>query len=225
MRYQVLATDYDGTLAHKGVVDGPTREALRRLRESGRALVLVTGRLVDDWLGVFPEPGVFDLVAAENGAVLYRPGDGTHTLLAEPPPPGFVEDLRARGVDPIEVGRVIVASKIRHLDAVRSRIEGQGLHLRVTLNRGSFMVLPPGVDKATGLAAALAELGVEAAAAVGVGDGENDEPLLAACGLGAAVADADAGLRSRAGLKLDGGVGVGVVELIGRILADDLGRR
>lgn len=50
MRYVALATDYDGTLAHHGVVDGPTLEALRRLKESGRRLVLVTGRELPELL-------------------------------------------------------------------------------------------------------------------------------------------------------------------------------
>ncbi|MEJ7729070.1 MAG: hypothetical protein WKG00_07640 [Polyangiaceae bacterium] len=42
MRYQVLCTDYDGTIAHDGVVDEATVAALERLLASGRRLVLVT---------------------------------------------------------------------------------------------------------------------------------------------------------------------------------------
>ena len=44
MHFLVLATDYDGTLAHDGVVDDKTNAALERLRNSGRRIVLVTGR-------------------------------------------------------------------------------------------------------------------------------------------------------------------------------------
>ena len=36
MRYLVLATDYDGTLATHGHVDEPVWAAIRRLRDSGR---------------------------------------------------------------------------------------------------------------------------------------------------------------------------------------------
>src|SRR4051812_4525728 len=53
MRYLALATDYDGTIAHDGVVDDATLDALRRLRESGRRVLLVTGRELDELLGVF----------------------------------------------------------------------------------------------------------------------------------------------------------------------------
>jgi hypothetical protein len=42
--YQVLATDYDGTLAHHGTVSAETLTAVNRLRSSGKKLVLVTGR-------------------------------------------------------------------------------------------------------------------------------------------------------------------------------------
>ena len=48
----------------------------------------------------------------------------------------------------------------------------------------------PGIDKATGLAAALAELNLSAAETVAVGDAENDAAMLTACGQGVAVANA-----------------------------------
>ena len=50
MRYHALAADYDGTLAHHGQLDDATRAALRRLRESGRNAIIVTGRQLVDLL-------------------------------------------------------------------------------------------------------------------------------------------------------------------------------
>src|SRR5262249_54993250 len=41
MSFQALATDYDGTIADRGVVDEPTVAALDRVRQSGRKLLLV----------------------------------------------------------------------------------------------------------------------------------------------------------------------------------------
>ena len=55
MQYQALAVDYDGTLATDGVVDDTTIDALQRLRESGRRLILVTGRIVEQLVEVFPQ--------------------------------------------------------------------------------------------------------------------------------------------------------------------------
>ena len=55
MKYQLLAVDYDGTLATDGVVNAETVAALTKLRESGRRLVLVTGRIVEQLTRVFPQ--------------------------------------------------------------------------------------------------------------------------------------------------------------------------
>jgi HAD superfamily hydrolase (TIGR01484 family) len=90
MRYHALACDYDGTLAHHGRVADETVAALQRLADSGRQLILVTGREVDDLLEAFPQVELFRLVVAENGALLYRPADQTATPLAERPPDKFV---------------------------------------------------------------------------------------------------------------------------------------
>lgn len=54
MRYLALACDYDGTLAADGHVQEETVAALERLLASGRKLILVTGRQLEDLLSVFP---------------------------------------------------------------------------------------------------------------------------------------------------------------------------
>ena len=110
MRYLALACDYDGTLASGGRVDGSVLQALERVRASGRRLILVTGRELPDLQRVFPRLDLFDLVVAENGALLYDPASREETPLAEPPPPQFAEELARRGVNPLSRGRVIVAT-------------------------------------------------------------------------------------------------------------------
>src|SRR5690606_26659205 len=84
--FLALAADYDGTLAHGGVVDRETQNALVRLKETGRRLILVTGRELEDLKSVCRELDMFDRVVVENGALLYDPADGTERLLGEPPP-------------------------------------------------------------------------------------------------------------------------------------------
>src|SRR6185503_21153712 len=66
-----LCCDFDGTIAHDGVVSGAMVQALERVSASGRRLVLATGRELDDLRRVFPRLDVFDRVVAENGALLY----------------------------------------------------------------------------------------------------------------------------------------------------------
>src|SRR5438105_2314352 len=98
MRYLALAADYDGTLATHGLVDDTTLNTLSRLKESGRKLVLVTGRELDELLKILPQVTLFDRVVAENGALLYRPAEREQEVLAERPPRGFVDELKRRGV-------------------------------------------------------------------------------------------------------------------------------
>lgn len=223
MRHLALATDYDGTLAHDGRVADPTLAALVRLRESGRRLILVTGREVPDLHSVFAHVGLFDRVVAENGALLYRPDTGEEKILAAPVPATLREELTRRGVRPLAAGRVILATPAPHHPAVRDAIRGLGLDLQIILNKTFLMVLPSGVDKATGLAVALEELGLSPRNVVGVGDAENDHPLLAACGYGVAVANAVPALKDRADRVTAGDHGAGVVELAEWLLADDPG--
>src|SRR5262249_34001615 len=86
MRYLALACDYDGTLATHGRVGKETLAALERLRASGRTVILVTGRELDDLLSVFSHPHLFEWIVAENGAVLFQPSTCEEKVLGERPP-------------------------------------------------------------------------------------------------------------------------------------------
>ena len=223
MRFRVLATDYDGTLATHGSVDAPTIAALERLRHSGRKILLVTGREIPDLKKVFPEYAIFDRIVAENGALLYRPVSADETLLCEPPSAVLAERLTSLRI-PISVGRAVIATIEPHYQAVLAAIHELGLELQLTFNKGSVMVLPSGVNKATGLAKALEEIGATAASTVAIGDAENDHAFLAACGCGVAVANALPSLKSRAHVVTAATHGSGVVEVIDELLANDFAR-
>ena len=69
MNFLGIATDYDGTLAYQGMVPESTIKALEAARESGRKLILVTGRALDELLRVFRRTDLFEWVVAENGAL------------------------------------------------------------------------------------------------------------------------------------------------------------
>src|SRR6516162_4894896 len=155
MRYHALAADYDVTLAHHGRIDEPTWTALRKLRESGRKMIMVTGRELDELLALLPSPDVFDRIVAENGALVYAPATREVRAICEPPPALFVDELARRGVQKLSVGRVIVATWEPYQDTVLHTIRDLGLELQVIFNKGAVMVLPTGINKATGLASAL----------------------------------------------------------------------
>ncbi len=225
MRYLALCCDYVGTIAHHGRVDDATIAALERLRESGRTLVMVTGREIDDLQTVFPRFDLFARIVAENGALIYRPETREERLLEEAPPQSFVDKLIERGVGPISVGRVIVATWEPHEKTVLETIRDCGLELQVIFNKGAVMVLPAGVNKATGLRAALAELNLSPHNAVGVGDAENDHAFLNICECAVAVANALPAVKEKADIVTFADHGAGVVQLIDEMLADDLASR
>jgi hydroxymethylpyrimidine pyrophosphatase-like HAD family hydrolase len=185
-------------------------------------VILVTGRDLDELLGIF-DVGGFDLVVAENGALLYRPATGERELLGPAPSASFLEALRARGVSPLQVGGSIVATVQPHERAVLEAIRDLGLELHVIFNKGAVMILPSGVNKATGLAAALAELRLSPRNVVAMGDGENDHAMLDMAEMGVAVANAIPSLRESAHRVTQGEAGQGVLELVADLLEADLG--
>ena len=216
---RALATDYDGTLAHNGAVKETTLQALDRLRRAGFKLILVTGRELTELRSIFPELDWFDLAVVENGAVLFHPSTGTVEALAEAPPSAFVARLHERGL-PLEIGMAIVATWEPHEVTVLETIKEMGLELQVIFNKGAVMILPSGVNKATGLLAALQQLGIEPAQVAGVGDAENDHAFLEVCGYSVAVANALPVIREKVAYVTECDHGDGVAELIARLLTN-----
>ena len=223
MRYTALAGDFDGTIAHDGVVPPHVVDGLRRLRETGRKLLLVTGRELEELLAIFPDVALFDRVVAENGALLYRPASGEREELGDPAPDALVDLLEARGV-PISVGHSIVATVEPHETTVLEAIRELGLENQVIFNKGAVMVLPAGVNKASGLKAALKELALSPRNLVAAGDGENDHALLESAEYSVATANAIATLRAKADRVTGETHGDGVLEVVADLIESDLAR-
>jgi hydroxymethylpyrimidine pyrophosphatase-like HAD family hydrolase len=218
-RLRAFATDFDGTLAHDGTVPKAALAGLERLKKAGFVLLLVTGREIEELSQIFTRLDLFDMVVAENGGLLYSPANKVSQPLAEPPPPSLIERLMAKGVKPIAVGHVIVATWEPHQHAVLEAIKELGLELHVIFNKGAVMILPSGVSKASGLEAALQQFKVKPAEVVAVGDAENDHAMLAACRFPVAVANALPALREHARHVTRKARGDGVAELIDMILS------
>jgi hydroxymethylpyrimidine pyrophosphatase-like HAD family hydrolase len=222
MRYLALATDYDGTLATEGKVYETTLDALKRWRESGRKLFLVTGRHFNDLCRVFPQVDWFDCIVAENGALLHFPATQEEQLIGDRPPEAFLQALRNQQVAPLDVGKVIVSTWEPHDITVLETIRKMGLAWQVILNKGAVMVLPAGVNKATGLSAALQKWNLSPEQTIAVGDAENDYAFMELCGLAVAVANALPTVQEQANWVTQGSRGEGVVELIDRYLTIDV---
>ncbi len=222
MRFLALACDYDGTLVHGKRIDTKVMTALHCFKKSGRKVILVTGRTLESLLEDFGPVDLFDRVVVENGGVIYQPETGEATALACPPPMEFLAALQAGGIGHLVAGKVVVSTH-RPFDILAEKlIKNLGLDLNIIYNKDSVMILPTGVDKSTGLRAALNDFGYSIQQAVGVGDAENDVEFLSCCGYSAAVANAISRVKMQADLILSGTNGSGIIELTQMIMESDV---
>jgi hydroxymethylpyrimidine pyrophosphatase-like HAD family hydrolase len=221
MYFSALATDYDDTLAQGGKVTQPTLDALERLRRSGRKLILVTGRELLELQEVFHKLDIFDLVVAENGAVLYTPASNETEVLADPVPPALVRRLRELNIQPLSIGHSIIATREPNEIAVLKAIRDLGIEQHIIFNKGAVMVLPINVNKSFGLQHALERLGLSPHNVVGIGDAENDQAFLGACGCAVAVGNALSSVKEKCDY-VAASFQDGVIEMCDRLVEDDL---
>jgi hypothetical protein len=185
LKFGVLALDYDGTIAHDGVLDADVRTSIAEVRARGIVVILVTGRILSDLKRVAGDLQFVDAAVAENGALLAFP-NGHSWLIGHPPPPVFLDELRRRAIG-FAAGQCIVETDATLAPRILAVIRELELPLVLSFNRGRLMVLPQAISKATGLRQALTALRLSAHNAIAIGDAENDHDLLAACEIGAAV--------------------------------------
>ncbi|QNK80269.1 HAD hydrolase family protein [Nakamurella sp. PAMC28650] len=209
---QAIALDLDGTISSNDDVSPTVMEALRVARYRRVRLLLVTGRTVRAVREVFPGLiDVFDVVVAENGAVLFV--DGVGRLLAEPVSHTLSDALEEDGI-PLHRGEVLLATSAAHDEAVLRKITDLGLDCALLRNRGELMILPAGVSKGSGLLAALNLLGLSSHNVMAVGDAENDHAMFELAELAAAPANAVPSIKEHADLVLPLPNGEGVAELL-----------
>ncbi len=203
-------------------MDDATIRAIERLINSGRSLILVTGRELPDLQSAFPRLDLCRRVVAENGALLYNPATGEKRILAERRPQTLLDNLLGRGVPGVSAGEVIISAGRSHETHIIEAIRESGVDLQLIFNKESVMILPPGINKMTGLDAALDDLKLSSSNLVGVGDAENDHVFMERCRYSVAVANAIPGLKEMADFVTQGNRGAGVVELIDKLIEGDL---
>lgn len=221
MHYHILTVDYDGTLAKDNHVPSYIILALAKLKATGRKLVLATGRVLEDLLEIFPQHVLFDRIVAENGAVLYIPATKEIRLLAEKPPQELIGFMKDKHV-PLSTGHVIVSTWEPHQQQALDAVRLLGIEYQLIFNKGAVMILPPGINKASGLLEALRDLGVSSHNNVVIGDAENDHAMLMTAEFSAAVANALPKIKSTVDWISVKSYGDGVEELIDLIIKDDL---
>jgi hydroxymethylpyrimidine pyrophosphatase-like HAD family hydrolase len=213
LKFGILAVDYDGTIARDGVLDPDVRTAIEELRATGIAVVLATGRILDQLRSLIGDLRLFDAIVAENGAVLSFPNMGRSTLLGQAPQPAFLEELIRRSIR-FERGKCVVEADANLAHEILSVIRDLELPLVLLFNRGRLMVLPQAISKATGLRHALRSMRLSEHNALAIGDAENDHQLLEACEVGLAVGWGSEALKRTADGVIDGSGPAAVADYI-----------
>jgi hydroxymethylpyrimidine pyrophosphatase-like HAD family hydrolase len=119
----------------------------------------------------------------------------------------------------------MLATRRPHEVNVLETIRDLGLELQIIFNGDAVMVLPSGVNKGSGLRAALRDMGLSGHEVVGVGNAENDHSFLEICGCAVAVDNAVAAVKANVDFCTVGSDGTGVTELIEEIVTTDLSGR
>lgn len=218
--FKAVAFDYDDTIAERGRMDAATEAALRSLRAVGLRLILVSGRRLENIRQICSALDLFDAVILENGAISFCPATGTEQMLAPAVDKRFLADVSQELPDePLFIGRSMVATAAENAGSVEVVIALGGYDLEVIACGRRVLILPKGVNKASGLSHALASLDLKRNQVVAVGDAENDIELLNGCGLAVAVGNAAPKLKAVANLVLPGESGQSVRCLIDMLLA------
>ncbi len=222
MRFVALAAGFDGTLAHNGRYDDRCVEALKALAVTGRKLILVTARELRELLEIFPPARVFDYIVAENGAVMHQPASRESEILAQAPSEILLQELERRRIAPLNVGSSIITTSLANESEVRDAIHKLHLDCQLVANDGSLIVLPAGVNKASGVREALRQLGVSAHNLVVIGDAQNDLALFHLAEHSVAVQNADESLKQCADRTTSSAYCDGFLELARDLMDGDL---
>lgn len=214
MKFNVLALDYDGTIAVEGKLHSAVRKSLQEAHDRGIVVVLVTGRILSDLRKTASNLDLFDAVVAENGAVIAFP-NGQNRVLDGPPPRTLLDELGRAGVE-CKVGECVVEADARAAPRILAAVTQMELPLVLAFNRARVMVLPQGISKATGLREALNTLRLSLRNCLAIGDAENDYSLLAASEIAVTVEWGSPSLRGIADEVIHGNGPSAVAQYIKR---------
>jgi hydroxymethylpyrimidine pyrophosphatase-like HAD family hydrolase len=216
MKFGVLTLDYDGTIARDSKTHATIAEAIRDARRQGIILVLVTGRILSDLRRVLNGQDLFDVIVAENGAVIEY-SNGRIRKLGGPPPREFLDELAQLKVG-FDLGDCVVEADAAAAPKILGAIRKLQLPLMLTFNQSRVMVLPQGITKATGLRETLKTLRLSLHNCIGIGDAENDYALLDSCEIGVAVRWGSSSLRKVADEVLEGSWPEAIADYIRRVV-------
>jgi hydroxymethylpyrimidine pyrophosphatase-like HAD family hydrolase len=213
----ILIFDYDGTLTFdSNEVPEVAKDALLDMKNSDLAtLGIISGRDLPFLQNVNEElSNVFSFLVAENGAISYFSDSKEKNVLGR----DWTEKARKafRNSDiPLHFAEIMFATRIDYAPQISELLSKTGLDAKLVPNKDSLMILPPDVDKGTGVASTVQHFGsTRKLFLTCFGDGENDLALFAPADLRVAVSNAVDALKKIADIVTENPGGYGVAEYL-----------
>lgn len=214
---KILIFDYDGTLTldESGVPEAAV-DALKQIRDSRLAtLGIISGRSIRFLKNENTRlSNVFSFFVAENGAISHFIDTGETMMLGR----DWSEKARRVFSDvkfTLRFGEIMCATKPEYADRVTALLRESKLQAKLVYNRENLMILPPNVDKGTGVSSAMIHYGSTSKIHLTCfGDGENDVDLFSPADVGVAVSNAVDELKKIADVVTTKPGGLGVAEYL-----------
>ena len=225
-RLRAVVTDVDGTLTDaRRRLDPAALEVIHRLTEREIPVLLATGNVLPVALGLHRSLGLSTPIVAENGGILYWPGEERIERMADPTVARRALAVLRRARVPV---RRLFTDRWRESEVAldtsvpieRVRAALAGVRVRVEGTGYAIHLMELGAGKLPALRRALRPFRLAPEECLVLGDGDNDMGMLAAAGWSVSFPNGSPGARAAADYVTRANYARGFVEGIrsGRLL-------
>jgi len=211
---QAIITDFDRTLTSKNGRIKP--KLLKKIKLLEKPFILVTGKKLKDVEELCKRYHVWQVVIAEDGAIIYFPKT-KKTVISTSPYIQQAKEILKNSEIPVDFGEVIISSKVKNIKKLKEVLKPLERKLSFQKNVDEVMILPKGINKKEGVERVLKELKIEPDKTIIIGDAENDIPLFEISGYRVAVANADRKLKKLADEVTKKDSDEGVMEVLDKL--------
>lgn len=215
-----MATDLDGTLTKGGEdrVSPTIQKLLRKLKEKGWILILITGREKKYLEKRDDLKNIFDVWVVENGVEIYLPNKNFSQVYTTPEWMKFYNEvLKFPFVEPKKWSILFPPEKIGEIKALTEKLNVQAVFKQ---NKGVISVQPSGTDKGLGLIRTLKILNVDGWI-VALGDSMVDLDMFKVANFKATVQDAEETVKKMADYVAEKPDGMGTIEILKKLLKEE----
>lgn len=219
----MFLVDYDRTITDQHLrVDETCISMIGKLRTIGVHTSVITGRkrsFMDSFLERYEE--AFDSVICENGCIAYLDSEW-RTLADFPSNSLIIERFTEEGIE-FDHGDCIISTEALSEDEAAAMLSDIP-DWHPIVNVDSVMILPPNVDKGTGIQWLKSRRKISKEEIAGIGDGENDFVMRDQCGVFGVPASAVQALKDSADFISREGYSLGTRSYIKFLLANYIPR-